>query len=145
MSIKFMDKKLQFTKIIFFWIILYQGMLPRLPKGSSGKSREVWVWLGMPGHTQPKEVVLHPAFPWSISPCKKSKKLILYFQGYWWSKNTAIWSARPFWFIICEPEFSQIWGWHKKTKNCKIFYLTLLLAKGKDKILKSILGTLYLF
>ena len=38
-----------------------------------------------------------------------------------------------FWPITCEPEFSQIWGLHKKTENCNIFHFRLLPAKSNAK------------
>ena len=37
-------------------------MLPQLQKGTHGKSKQVWAWLGMPGHTLPKVVALHATF-----------------------------------------------------------------------------------
>ena len=38
-----------------------------------------------------KVVVSHATFSWWISQCKKSNKLIHYFQIYSWLKNPAIW------------------------------------------------------
>ena len=52
---------------------------------------ELWVWLGMPGHTQSKVATSHATFSCWLSPCKKSKILMLCFQRYWWSKNPATW------------------------------------------------------
>ena len=34
-------------------------MPPHPLKGIHHKSRQVWMWLDMPGHTQPKVMVLH--------------------------------------------------------------------------------------
>ena len=41
--------------------------------------------------TQPKVIVSEAAFPWSITPCKKTKIAIDSFQRYWWSNTPAIW------------------------------------------------------
>ena len=49
-------------------------MLPRLPKGTPGMSKQVWACQGMPGQTQPKAAASHATFPTWISPCKKSKE-----------------------------------------------------------------------
>ena len=49
-------------------------MAPRLPKGSPGNARQVCVWLGMSGHTQPKVVASHDNFSWRIYPCKKNQR-----------------------------------------------------------------------
>lgn len=38
-----------------YMIIFSQGMLPRLTKGTSEKSGQVWAWLDMSGHTQSNE------------------------------------------------------------------------------------------
>ena len=63
-------------------------MPPKLPNGTPGKSSQVWAWLGMPGHTQLKVVVLHAIFHWWISPCNKSTKI---FYSFWVSRNPAMW------------------------------------------------------
>ena len=62
MCIKLMEKKLQFTFILSF--VLNYFFTRECPKD------------------YPKGPLVHPTFPWSISPCEKSKKLILYFQRY---------------------------------------------------------------
>ena len=49
-------------------------------------------WMrGTTGHIRPKVVISNLSFCLWLSPCKKSKVSIEYFQRYWWSKNTAIW------------------------------------------------------
>ena len=46
-----------------------------LPKETPRMSRQA-------GYTQPKVVFPYATFAWWISPCKKSKKLMNYFQQY---------------------------------------------------------------
>ena len=55
--------------------------LPRDALRTPGKSRQVWAWQGMPGHTKPKVVVWHDTFPLWISPIQaKNKKMMHYSQ-----------------------------------------------------------------
>ena len=42
---------------------------------------------------------------------------------------------RAFWNIICESEFSRIWGFCKKIENFDVFLFRLLAAKRNGKIL----------
>ena len=44
--------------------MFYLEMTPRLRKRTPVKFRQVWASLGMPGHIQPKVVVLHATFSW---------------------------------------------------------------------------------
>ena len=45
--------------------------------------------------------------------------------------------TRAFWPITYEPKFSQIWGFHKKIENYKIFPSRLLPAKSNNRILEN--------
>ena len=126
-----------FTKKLinfWFWIILYLGMPQKLPKGALGKFRQVWVWLGMPGHTQPKIFVSCATFPWWIYPCKKSKKLIHSFQRYWSSTILAIWLDKRILTHNLWTRISQIWGLHWKADNCNVFHFRLLPVKSSNEI-----------
>ena len=42
----------------FHWSYFYIAMSMRLPRETPGKSRQVWVWLGMHEHTQSKVVIV---------------------------------------------------------------------------------------
>ena len=79
--------------------------------------------LGVPGHTQPKVVVLHAAFPWWISPCKEIDAL---------PPETTI--IRKSCNLIGQEHFglfSQIWDLYRKSYNA--FHFRLLPAKTNDK------------
>ena len=52
------------TSQILVKIIFYQGLSPRIPKGTLDKFRQVWAWLDMTGHTQMKVTLSHAIFPW---------------------------------------------------------------------------------
>ena len=48
--------------------------------------------------TPNQEAVSQATFPWWLSPCKKSKRSIGFFQRYRWSNHSAIWlDKRPNW------------------------------------------------
>ena len=63
-----------------FWIIFNMAMPPRLPKGTSGKSKQVWLCLGKPEHIQSKVTVSNATFPWWIYSWKQSKIMIHSFK-----------------------------------------------------------------
>ena len=82
-------------------------------------------------------------------------KNLQYHLMYWWYIDQLInWSidqsryiddqrilksdwTRAFWPITYEPKFSQIWGFHKKIENYKIFPSRLLPAKSNNRILEN--------
>ena len=109
-------------------------MPPWLPNRILCKSRQIWAWLGMTGHTLPK-VVVWDEYPWWISPYKKTSISMNSFQIYWWSKDPVVSLdesnlAHKLWSRIF-PDINL----HRETGNCKVFHSMLLTAKHNDKIL----------
>ena len=45
------------------WCIVYPGSPQDYPKGSRTSPEEILAWLGMPVHTQPKQVVSDATYP----------------------------------------------------------------------------------
>ena len=55
--------------------------------------------------TPNQEAVSQATFPWWLSPCKKSKRSIGFFQRYRWSNNSAIWlDKRPNWPYLTKKD-----------------------------------------
>ena len=108
-------------------------MPPRLPEGTTGTFRQVYPWLGMPGHTQPEEVASNATFLWWICPYKKKiKKMTYYFQKYLWSENQAIWLDQG---ILGHNLWSRIFPYIGFEQDYYIFHFRLLPWKWNLKIL----------
>lgn len=78
------------------------------PKDYSKGHLTVWMWLGMPGNTQPKVIVLHATFSWWKSPCKNQRNWCFTPRDIDQRILESDW-IKTFWHITCEPQFFQIW------------------------------------
>ena len=114
-----------------FWIIFNMAMPPRLPKGTSGKSKQVWLCLGKPEHIQSKVTVSNATFPWWIYSWKQSKIMIHSFKKI---------SQEYFGLWIVKQNFPRF-GVCSKKNRIKVFQLRSLSAKDKDKILRKLKKT----
>ena len=52
------------NRLIFYSELFSIWPNPRPSKGTHSKSRQVWVWLGIPENTPPKVVVSNVTSPW---------------------------------------------------------------------------------
>ena len=84
----------------------------------------------MPGHTKPNIVVSHLTIPWWISPCRKSKKLMLTSRDVDDQRILQSDWTWAFWPITSEPKM----GLHRKTENCNALHFRLFPAESNDKI-----------
>ena len=72
------------------------------------------------GHIQPKVVVSNPSFSWWLSPCKKNKVSIDFFQVHWWSKNSTIWLDER-----------HNWSHPTKSESLRSFLLLMVISMQK--------------
>ena len=106
--------------------LIWCHLCPRSTKGSSGKSRKVWVWLSTIDHIEPKLLVTDVTFPWW---------LLILSRDIWWLKNSVIWLVKNIFpcnlqtktdmqflqkyiatlILLFYTNFSQI-SWHNSTK-----------------------------
>ena len=64
-NLKFSKNASVYLKINKSFILNYllAANTPRLTKRTPGKSRQAWMWMDMPGHTQPKLFIPNAAVP----------------------------------------------------------------------------------